>query len=78
MRRSMTSGRRMKRMKMSILSTYKTLVMRVAMVQRIPTRSIGKRTLTRTTMRMWRASRRMWRARRRTWRAGRRVIMMSI
>ena len=46
--------------------------------QRIPMRCMGKRRLTRTTMRMWRASRRMWRARRRTWRAGRRVIMMSI
>jgi len=48
-------------MKMSILSTYMSLVMRVAMAQRIPMRSMGKRRLPRTTMRMWRARRRTWR-----------------
>jgi len=71
MRRSTKSGRRMRRMKMSILSTYMSLVIRVAMGQRIPMRSMGKRSSTRTMRRMWRASRR-------TWRAGRRVMMMSI
>jgi len=61
----------MKMMKMSILSTNRSLVMRVAMAQGIPIRSMGKRRLTRTTMRIWRASRR-------TWRAGTRVMWMSI
>jgi len=70
------SGSRMKRMKMSILSTYMNLVMRVAMAQRIPMRSIGKRRLTRRRIRMWSASRRRCRASRRTGRAGRRVMMM--
>jgi len=65
------SGRRMKRMKMSILSTYMSLVMRVAMAQRIPIRSMGKRRSTKRT-------RRMWRGRGSTWRAGRRVMMMSM
>jgi len=46
-------------MKMSILSNYVSLVMRVAMAQRIAMRSMGKRRLMRTTMRMWRVSRRM-------------------
>jgi len=58
-------------MKMSILSTYMSLVMRVAMAHRIPMRSIGKRRLTRMTMRMWSASRM-------TGRPGRSVMMMSI
>ena len=65
-------------MKMSILSNYVSLVMRVAMAQRIAMRSMGKRRLMRTTMRMWRVSRRTSRASRRTWRAGRRVMKMSI
>jgi len=65
-------------MKMSILSTYISLVMRVAMSQRIPIRSMGKRRLSRTMRRMWRASRKTWRASRRTWRAERRVMIMSI
>jgi len=34
------------------LTTYMSLVMRVAMAQRIPMRSMGKRRLPRTTMRM--------------------------
>jgi len=83
--RSTKSERRMKRIKMSILSTYMSQVMRVAMAQGIPMRSMGKRRLTRTMMSMWRASRRTWRASRktwrvsrRTWRAGRRVMMMSL
>jgi len=65
------SGSRMKRMKMSILSTSMSLVMRVALAARIPMRSMGNTRLTRTTMRMGRA-------RRRTWRAGRTVMMLSI
>jgi len=61
----------MKRMKMSIESTYMTLVMRVAMAHRIPMRSMGKGRMTRT--RMW-----VWSASRRTWRSGRTVMIMFI
>jgi len=68
MPRSTKRGRTMKTMKMSILSTYMSLVMRVAMAQRIPMRSMGKRGLTRTTMRMWRVRRSTWRGSRTIWR----------
>ena len=66
MQRGTKIGRRMKRMKMSILSTYISLVMRVAMGQRIPMRSLGKRRSTKTMRRIWRAMRRTWRASRST------------